>query len=185
MQDTSIGRLLLRFASKPKATTHPDPRGSEVNYEPTAPTNGTSPPADNTQDCTYAAFEWDDPEATPDPPCPSPPDGDDHTPTPAATRKMSILQRARLILFNRQQRKHRHAVITAARQSAIRHSAAFQPFTLAPAPPSNGIGAGHEAFNLGPITFCRRCGATKSLFPKATLFDVPVVDGLLWARALR
>ena len=76
---------------------------------------------------------------------------------------MSILQRARLIQFNRQQRKHRHAVITTARQSAIRHSAAFQPFTLAPAPPSNGIGAGHEAFNLGPITFCRRCGATKSL----------------------
>jgi len=90
MQDTSIGRLLLRFASKPKAMTHPDPRSSEVNYEPTAPTNGTSPPADNAQDCTYAAFEWDDPKATPEPPSPSPPDGNDHTPIPAATRKMSL-----------------------------------------------------------------------------------------------
>ena len=143
MQDTPIGRLLLRFASKPKATTHSDSRAYEANYEPAAPTNGTPSPAVNTQDCTNAAPEWDDPDATPASPTPPPPDGNDYTPTPPATRKLSIIQRARLNQFNRQQRNYRHAVITATRQTAIRHSATFQPFTLTPALPSNGIGAGH------------------------------------------
>ena len=67
----------------------------------------------------------------------------------------------RLINFNRLSRKRRAAFIRCARHRAIRQ-AAFQPITMALAPDPQGIGTGHECLTLGPIMFCKRCGATKS-----------------------
>ena len=76
-------------------------------------------------------------------------------------RRMSARVRARLILLNRQRRKHRRNFITCHQQFAVR-SAAFRSFALAPAAPAPNIGLGHECYTIGCIVFCRRCGATRS-----------------------
>ena len=47
-------------------------------------------------------------------------------------------------------------------QGWARYTATFRPFALAPAH-ATVVGVGHLAYTIGPITFCKRCGATKSL----------------------
>ena len=154
MHDTDIGRLILKYASKKATTLAPPDDACTDRQASTAPT--PSPPA-------APLFDWDNPDANDAhlSPTPSTPDGNEPAPIPAC-RRMSAAQRTRLICYNRQQRRQRAAAINDVCRRVIRHSAAFRPFSLAPAPPGN-IGVGHSAYTLGPITFCKRCGATKSL----------------------
>ena len=160
MQDTDLGRLMIRYASRrdscpppcPTSPTTPTDTEATVPHHDPDTTSGHRPPAD-----------WDNPDATPNPPDTDSPSEDQLHPPPTAARRMPILQRARLILYNRQQRKLRLAYIRATRLAAAKRSANFQPFSLTPARSGADIGEGHSAFTLGPITFCRRCGATKSL----------------------
>ena len=112
---------------------------------------------------------WDNPDATPDDPdsqptlAQSPPP---HTPSndngQPPRRRMPLRIRQRLIQHHRQLRTASARTTAHNRQWATRANA-FQSFTLAPVPPACGFGPDHCLFSLGPIIFCRRCGATKSL----------------------
>ena len=159
MQHTELGRLMLKFATRttPPPPPHRAPSAASHSQASEPPLASDTPPDHRTPN------DWDDPEASPMPTDSTPPEEGPPHPPSAAARRMPLLQRARLILYNRHQRKLRLAYIRATRRSAAKRSANFQPFSLAPAHDSTNIGEGHSAFTLGPITFCRRCGATKSL----------------------
>ena len=75
---------------------------------------------------------------------------------------MPLATRARLVRHYRSLRKARK------RQIAADHARAAHAFTVQGAAPdastpSAGLGTGHVIYTIGPITFCKLCGATKSL----------------------
>jgi hypothetical protein len=74
---------------------------------------------------------------------------------------MPIHARRRLIQFHRIQRAANARALHRHRTWAI-NTRAFQPLTLAPQAPQAGGHQTHSIFALGPILFCKRCGATKS-----------------------
>ena len=80
---------------------------------------------------------------------------------------MPIAVRKRIIRQLRFERARRRELIRQTQQWAIRQRA-FNTFTLAPVTPPTS-GPGHRCYQLGPITFCHRCGATQSFSQGVTL----------------
>ena len=70
--------------------------------------------------------------------------------------------RRRIILHNRQLRKQRKHYIQQGRNRAI---TLMTTQGTAPAAnlPHEGLGKGHVIYTVGPMTFCRICGAIKTV----------------------
>ena len=108
---------------------------------------------------------WDDENA----PIDFPPDDDPQMEGPALEnsnstapyRRQSNAIRARIIRHNRMARAARKHLIERDKKRAINLLAS--PNNAVPASaPCSGIGSGHRPFAVGPILFCKICGATKS-----------------------
>ena len=132
------------------------------NADPEPPTTTAPVPAPT-------IHAWDDPDATMDDPDSQTPAATSSGPRaspsdddPPARRRMPWRIRQRLIQRHRRLRTA-YAHATAHNRQWATRANAFHPITLAPFPPERGFGPDHLLFSLGPIIFCRRCGATKSL----------------------
>ena len=154
--DAAFARIFAkRRRQEVERTPQPTPPPHISNDTETMPTNTHHAPI----------ARWDDEDATADLPSDSGDPEDDHTnegpPNNPHRRKQPIAIRARIIRLNRIAQATRKRQIGLDRNRAIRMLATFNATTEASAP-LTGIGKGHRTYAVGPILFCRICGATKS-----------------------
>jgi hypothetical protein len=145
------------------------------NTEP----NTDNPNGTNNSSCPNhppPQLPWDDPNRDPSLPsddeCPpqftEPPEEGFDTTQEANTHtsnkqhpKMPHQIRTRLIQHHRLLRKQRRTFIAYHQNASIKQNT-FNTFTLTPSAPSAGTDSTHNTFTLGPILFCKICGATKA-----------------------
>ena len=153
--DAAFARI---YAERRRLEEHP--------HEQVAPDNTTSTTAENVYTHPPAPVApWDDEDAPADYPSgDEDPAGDptnDNLASNAPPRRQPTAIRARIIRQNRIARAARKIKLEQDRNRAIRLLANPNHGAVA-STPHLGIGSGHRTFTIGPILFCRICGATKA-----------------------